>query len=168
MATGTGNLPYITDPVSPFDTILAETTNEHIANIEALADGSGIGDGAIGTDTLAQSAVTADKTAFGGSYSATEVNTGFKWTNGKEIYKKTVDIGSLPNNTTKSVAHGISGLDLVVLFTGRATSGSTLVPLPWVHASPTYISITGANIDITSTANRSAYSGSVDLYYTKT
>lgn len=47
MATGTGNLPYNTSTVSPFDVILAATTNEHIANINALADASGIGDQAI-------------------------------------------------------------------------------------------------------------------------
>lgn len=47
MATGIGNLPYVMPDVSPFDVITAQETNERIANIEALADGSGIGDEAI-------------------------------------------------------------------------------------------------------------------------
>jgi hypothetical protein len=44
MATGTGNLPYTMPPVSPFDVITSQAENEKIANIESLADGTGIGD----------------------------------------------------------------------------------------------------------------------------
>lgn len=47
MATGTGNLPYSMSPVSPFDVITSQAENEKIANIESLADGTGIGDGAV-------------------------------------------------------------------------------------------------------------------------
>lgn len=47
MATGIGNLPYVMPAVSPFDTITAQETNERIANIEAVADGTGIGDKAV-------------------------------------------------------------------------------------------------------------------------
>lgn len=47
MATGTGNLPYPMSPVSPFDVITSQAENEKIANIESLADGTGIGDNAI-------------------------------------------------------------------------------------------------------------------------
>jgi hypothetical protein len=47
MATGTGNLPYPMPPVSPFDVITSQAENERIANIESLADGTGVGDGAV-------------------------------------------------------------------------------------------------------------------------
>lgn len=47
MATGTGNLPYPMSPVSPFDVITSQAENERIANIESLADGTGVGDGAV-------------------------------------------------------------------------------------------------------------------------
>lgn len=40
-------LPYPMSPVSPFDVITSQAENEKIANIESLADGTGIGDGAI-------------------------------------------------------------------------------------------------------------------------
>lgn len=61
MATGIGNLPYVMPPVSPFDTITSQETNERIANIEAVADGTGIGDGAIDTVALAAGAVETAK-----------------------------------------------------------------------------------------------------------
>ena len=35
------------------------------------------------------------------TYSTTEINTGMKWIDGKPIYRKVVDFGSLPNNTYK-------------------------------------------------------------------
>lgn len=47
MATGTGNLPYSPTYVSPFDLITSQAENETQDNISALADGSGIGDGAL-------------------------------------------------------------------------------------------------------------------------
>lgn len=47
MATGTGNLPYPMSPVSPFDVITSQAENERIANIKSLADGTGVGDGAV-------------------------------------------------------------------------------------------------------------------------
>lgn len=72
-------LPYPMPPVSPFDTITAQETNERIANIEALAAGTGLNNGAI----------TAVKTAFGGNYSTSEVNTGFTYSGGQDIYKRT-------------------------------------------------------------------------------
>lgn len=47
MSTGTGNLPYPGKSYSPFDILTAEELNEDVANIESLADGSGVGDAAI-------------------------------------------------------------------------------------------------------------------------
>lgn len=58
MAIGTGNLPYQTSTVSPFDIILAQTTNEMIANINALATGTGLGDNSVTASKLADGAVT--------------------------------------------------------------------------------------------------------------
>lgn len=52
MASGTGNLPYPGKVYNPFDILTAEELNEDVANIEALADGSGIGDGAISNTLL--------------------------------------------------------------------------------------------------------------------
>lgn len=45
-------LPYSMSPVSPFDVITSQAENEKIANIESLADGTGIDDGAITASKL--------------------------------------------------------------------------------------------------------------------
>lgn len=50
----------------------------------------------------------------GVDYSLTEQDTGLKWIDGKAIYQKTIDFGSMPVNSEKDVAHGISNLAFVV------------------------------------------------------
>lgn len=52
MATGTGNLPYPGKSYTPFDILTAEELNEDVANIESLATGTGIGDGAVTSDKI--------------------------------------------------------------------------------------------------------------------
>lgn len=47
MASGTGNLPHPALSFSPFAILTAEEMNDLVENIESLADGSGIGDGAV-------------------------------------------------------------------------------------------------------------------------
>lgn len=61
MATGTGNLPNPGMSFSPFAILTAEEQNNLVENIESLATGTGIGDGAIGTSDLANAAVTKEK-----------------------------------------------------------------------------------------------------------
>lgn len=63
MATGTGNLPNPSMSFSPFAILTAEELNDMVDNIESLADGTGIGDGSIGTSDIANSAVTFSKTS---------------------------------------------------------------------------------------------------------
>lgn len=52
MATGTGNLPNPGMTFDPFDPLTAEEMTNLVENIESLATGAGIGDGAIGPDDL--------------------------------------------------------------------------------------------------------------------
>ena len=106
-------------------------------------------------------------------YSTSEINTGAKWVDGSAIYKKTVDIGTLPNSTTKTVAHGISNLDYCIQFWGTAknSSGNHIV-LPWpskdVVSSAIELTITSTDVSITTADGwPAAYSGYVTLYYTK-
>lgn len=47
-------------------------------------------------------------------YSTTETKTNKVWIDGKPIYRKVINFGALPNNTTKSVAHNISNMETVV------------------------------------------------------
>lgn len=106
----------------------------------------------------------------GGTYSTSEVLTGETWIDGKPIYRKVVDIGSLPNNATKTVAHGITGISQVITLRGMVTDGNFYL-LPMMTATgpgQTIISVTGANITIISSTDRHTLSGFVILEYTKT
>lgn len=105
-------------------------------------------------------------------YSSNEVNTGTKWIDGSTIYKKTVNIGTLPNNTEASIPHGISNIDMVVKLEGFAknTTTNNQIPLPFVSSSlnnQIYLSTTPTNITVGCGIDRSALSGYVTLYYTK-
>jgi len=90
-------------------------------------------------------------------YVEQEIVTGQKWfTSGdpnsfRQTFRKTIDFGALPNNTTKSVAHGISGVGAGTIFTriyGCATDPSTkYIPIPYVElAGGNHIEI---NVDTT-------------------
>lgn len=103
-------------------------------------------------------------------YSTSEVDSGTKWIDGSAIYKKTVNLGNLPNNTTKTVAHSISHFSTLVKLEGNFTNGTNSAPIPYsaTTASKTvqaYVDAT--NITIGTGEDRSAYSGYVTLYYTK-
>lgn len=105
-------------------------------------------------------------------YSTTEKNTGMKWIDSKEIYKKTVNLGALPNATSINYPHGITNIDKIVSFEAicNDASGNTL-PLPYVNMDSasyqTQIEIGSTNILVKTGANLSAYTGYVTLYYTK-
>lgn len=98
-----------------------------------------------------------------------------EYLDGKRVYAKRVDLGTLPNKTNKTVETGISGnyniikVDTIaiksdrtsVIEIGRATSSATL---SW------YLNITGNNIYsfvMQATDDRSSYSGYATIYYTK-
>lgn len=129
--------------------------------------------GYIETADIADEAVVAGKTAFGGNYSLSEVDTGFTWVDGKHIYKKTVSTGMLPNNSDSHIAHGIANISNLVALNGTAmgTNGD-LLPLPFVWASASdsvgvFADMT--NIHIRTSGNRNIFTTSyVTLYYTKT
>lgn len=105
-------------------------------------------------------------------YSTTEIKTGAKWIDGSAIYKKTINFGSLPNATTKSVSHNISNLSAVIKIEGvcsRVDSWAT-VPLMFNSSSATFNTdfwVDGTYLNASSgqdVSNRTAY---VTLYYTK-
>lgn len=68
------------------------------------------------------------------TYSTTEINTGMKWIDGKPIYRKVVDFGSLPNNTYKDKDTGIRGVDTVINIRGYSSNRNIVLTLP--NASP--------------------------------
>lgn len=107
----------------------------------------------------------------GNSYSTSEQTTYDDWVDGKIIYKKTINVGALPNNTTKNVDPQISDLDQVIEITGVATDGTVTIPLPNVGASAAAgvaLSVGTNGISITCGQDRSSFQGYVTLHYTKT
>lgn len=103
-------------------------------------------------------------------YSISEVDTNSKWIDDSSIYKKTISIGALPDTDTKTVAHGITGLDTLVKIEGYFTNGTNSASLP--YSSPTstknvQVYIDSTNINIVTGEDRTSYSGYVTIYYTK-
>lgn len=107
------------------------------------------------------------------SYSETEQEVG-TWIDGSPVYEKVVDLGALPNNTTKNIAHNISNLGLLISATFAATDGNgQYFIMPHVVANRDYIGyqvsvyVTSENVVIEVGSNRSGYSGYAILRYTK-
>lgn len=106
------------------------------------------------------------------NYYSYEEDTGTTWINGKPIYKKTVDTGTMPNNSRKQVAHNISNLDFIISMSGSAYGNSTYLPIPYTDTtSANSLGIYASNTDLilfTSTNMSYLTTSYVTLYYTKT
>lgn len=106
-------------------------------------------------------------------YSTDETVVGGTWVDGKTIYKKTINFGALPNATTKTIAHGISGIDHIVDLKGVAwNSSGTTINLPYTNYYGAQYQVTWyvdkTNINIGAGDDKSGYSNCyVTLYYTK-
>lgn len=81
----------------------------------------------------------------------------------RNVFRKVINFGALPNTAAKTVAHGIT-IDASFTFTriyGTATNPNTsFIPIP--YASPTAannieISVDTTNVTITTGSNRTAY-----------
>ena len=103
------------------------------------------------------------------NYSTSEQSTGITWTNGSTIYQKTINFGSLPNATSKSVSHGISGLSTnkVVKLEGIAVNSSYAYSIPWVaktNDNDVQMYIDGSNINISCDKNCSGDTGYITVW----
>lgn len=107
------------------------------------------------------------------SYSTEEKKVG-TWINGKPIYRKVVEIPSLPNATTLIVPHGINNIETVTNFRGVFGNGSSFSCLPYTVATTGYfgyqisIDINQTNLIMMTETDRSNYSAFFILEYTKT
>lgn len=104
------------------------------------------------------------------NYSTTEQKTGGTWIDGKPIYRKVVDCGALPNNTTKNVAHNIENIGWVVKYIGVASNGSEWLHLPASFTSSSVgLSVNSTNVILLTYSNRTSYTSTfVTIEYTKT
>lgn len=105
------------------------------------------------------------------SYSTDEVETAAKWVDGKTIYKKTINFGSLPNSTIKEVPHNISNLGYIVEMKGITYNGTRYADLsaPGINDPGRGIQITATstNVIVTTGFDRTNDSAYITLYYTK-
>lgn len=132
-----------------------------------------LANGAVTGAKIAARTITASNiTAAFTDYSTTEQNTGRLWIDGRTIYRKEIDLGSLTNTTPKSVAHGISNLSTVVNISGFATNGTVFLPLPLARynnfASQIGLYVDTTNIVVEPGNDRTAFTGYVIMEYTKT
>ena len=116
--------------------------------------------------------IKAQLTELAENYSTTEHKTGRKWTDGRDIYEKTIEIGALPNNSTKNIEHGII-FDFIVNSFGGAKNASTgtVFPLPYIAedliANNIRVAITSQYVSIACGADRTMLNGFVTIQYTK-
>lgn len=100
------------------------------------------------------------------------------WITGKPLYQKTIDLGSFVNSSTKTVAHGISNIDLAGIAKADGviynSTGNYSMFLPRVHdggiGNQIFYEITTTSIIIYSRnlATASNFKGYVTIQYTKT
>ena len=107
------------------------------------------------------------------NYSTSEQNTGFRWKDGKTIYKKTIDFGALPNTTNKAANLNISNLGTIIDSEAFCIYPNGInFPLPFTNtndfASSVMLNFTATQVVITTGSDRSGATGYVTIYYTKT
>lgn len=107
------------------------------------------------------------------TYSTTETVIG-TWINGKPLYRKVINFGSLPNNSSKSVSHGISNLSRVVSLSGIAyidDTNITTITLPHADKDGVQYAISlradKTDVLIVTGSNRTSLNGIVIIEYTK-
>lgn len=104
-----------------------------------------------------------------GTYSTDEVDTGKKWVDGNNIYRKIITIESLPNNTYQSYAHNISNIDTIVRFYGvtKITNDNAARMLGYSGSGTNGFIVSLSNISITTNSDMSGFSAYVGIEYTK-
>lgn len=125
------------------------------------------------TDMLQDESVTSDKVDWTTiKYSTSEEQPIGVWIDGKTIYRKVVNFGTLPDTTSKWVNPNISNLGTIVHLEAIADNGSgTYLVIPYTHDSSMglqmSLAFTNNTIQITTGTNRSNYSAVCIIEYTK-
>lgn len=102
-----------------------------------------------------------------------EVLTSRRWIDGKPIYQKVINFGALPNNTTKSVAHGVVGagriwIDKSASIVTFSTSSYAVDGVFGVLNAQWNSKVTTTTVDIQTYSDRTTGSAVIVLEYTKT
>ena len=105
------------------------------------------------------------------SYFTDEIDTGMKWIDGKPLYRVVVNIGALPNNSSKSTTKAITNLNRIIKMSGYAYNGSTTLTIPYSASNPIALHYhkPSNSVVIETTSDRSAYTETyITIEYTKT
>lgn len=106
-------------------------------------------------------------------YSTTEKVIG-KWIDNAPVYEKVIDVGALPNNSTKTIDITDLGIDSIIELTGFGKVAATgdLLPLPYVNADAATNNIqvyaSSTSIIIKDKIDFSSFYGYLIIKYTKT
>ena len=94
---------------------------------------------------------------------------------GTKQYAKVVDVGALPNNTTKNTAHSISNIDVdnLIEIVGYAKDGTDVTSLPLALKSGAAtifaeVYVNATNVRTETNADLTAWDGQVWIAYEKT
>lgn len=116
--------------------------------------------------------INAIKTAINNStnYPTSEMIVG-TW-NGKPLYRKLIEFGALPNNTSKSVNTGLNPTAIKIrnMYGVANYANGVNIPLPYPSGTASEVvklSFSGGDIDITTNSDRSSSSADIVLEYTK-
>lgn len=97
------------------------------------------------------------------------------WVDGKTIYRKTIYLGSLPNNSTKNVQYNIPNFGRLIKLEGSAYRSTDAASFPLPSPSNSGANVIAISIDtaiasvtIITNTDRSNMTGYVTMYYTKT
>jgi hypothetical protein len=93
------------------------------------------------------------------------------WIGAKNLYRKVIGLGTMPNATSKNVAHGLTDVTIVRVY-GTAYNTSVTLPLPYVSygnstSSQIGIDVVSDNIRIYAASDRSGFNGYAILEYIK-
>ena len=133
-------------------------------------------------DTDKAPSINSVKKRYDVTYSTSEVKTADVWIDGKPIYRKTVYISSLPNNSGTEYNTGITDADTIWADMSSTfcwiDSSKTSQPLPMIHAelpingttnsAISLMSITPTTFHIAVGVNRSSWGAYITFKYTKT
>lgn len=103
-------------------------------------------------------------------YSTSEVKTNKIWINDEPIYRKVISLGSLPNSSSKNVAHNVSNLGRIVNIYGFAYSSTYTFCLPYTtntNSSNIALYSSSTNVIIETGQDRSNFTGYAIIEYTK-
>ena len=106
-------------------------------------------------------------------YSQNEIDTGKIWIDGKKIYRKVIDCGTLPNNLIKNVPMNITNLNQITDLTITTTdpTSNVTIQLPFRNIGGGHIEAyrRNDNISLITNADWSSYTKTFAIVeYTKT